>query len=104
MERCDFVTAFGWGQGGRDAREKMGIPGGGPRYVITPLCIMDFEEETKRMRLKSTHPGVSVNDVVENTGFELIVPENVPQTEAPTEAQIQILRNRIDVEGILRRK
>ncbi len=102
VERCDFVTAYGWGEGGENARRKLGIPGGGPRYVITPLCIMDFEEETKRMRLKSTHPGVSVQQVVDNTGFELIVPERVPQTEPPTEVQIRILRDRIDVDGILR--
>ncbi len=103
VERCDFVTVFGWGEGGKDARKKLGIPGAGPRYVITPLCIMDFEEEMKRMRLKSIHPGSSVDQVVENTGFELIIPEKVPTTELPTEEQIQILRNRIDVEGILRR-
>jgi glutaconate CoA-transferase subunit B len=103
VEKCDFVTAVGWGDGGKDYRKDLGIPGGGPRYVITPLCIMDFEEETKSMRLKSIHPGTSVDQVVENTGFELIVPNEVPVTEPPTNEQIQILRNRIDVDGILRR-
>jgi glutaconate CoA-transferase subunit B len=102
VDRCDFVTAFGWGEGGKDARKKLGIPGGGPRYVVTPLCIMDFEEETKRMRLKSTHPGVKLQDVIDNTGFELIVPDKVPSTQPPTVKQLRILRNRIDVEGVLR--
>lgn len=103
VERCDYITAVGWGEGGADYRKRLGLPGEGPRYCITPLCIMDFEEESKRMRLKSVHPGVSVEQVVENTGFELIIPRDVPVTDPPTEEQIQLLRNRIDVEGILRR-
>jgi hypothetical protein len=43
-----------------------------------------------------------VDQVVENTGFELIIPDNVPQTESPTQEEIEILRTRIDVEGKLR--
>ena len=45
VPKCDFVSAYGWGAGGADARTKLGLPGGGPRYVVTPLCVMDFEEE-----------------------------------------------------------
>lgn len=102
VPRCDFVSALGWGEGGKDARTKIGLPGGGPRYVVTPLCVMDFEDETKRMRLKSVHPGVKVEDVVANTGFDLIIPSNVPTTEPPTQDQLHVLRNRIDVQGALR--
>ena len=58
---------------------------------------------TKRMRLKSVHPGVKVEDVIQNTGFELIIPDKVPITKPPTEEEIDILRNRIDVEGFLRK-
>src|SRR6185312_17349438 len=67
VERCDYISAYGWGSGGADARTKLGLPGGGPRYVVTPLCVMDFEQHTKRVRLKSLHPGVSLDDVVQNT-------------------------------------
>jgi glutaconate CoA-transferase subunit B len=102
VPKCDFVSAYGWGTGGKDARTKLGLPGGGPRYVVTPLCVMDFEEETKRMRLKSLHGGVSVDQVVDNTGFELIVPAGVPQTEPPSAAELHVLRTRIDVRGALR--
>ena len=102
VPKCDFVSAFGWGTGGKDARKKLGIPGGGPMYCITPLCIFDFEEETKRMRLKSVHPGISVQQVITNTGFEFIIPSVVPETEPPTEEEIEVLRSRIDVGGILR--
>ncbi len=102
VPKCDFVSAYGWGTGGEDARTKLGLPGGGPRYVVTPLCVMDFEEGTKRMRLKSVHPGVKVEDVVANTGFELVIPSSVPTTEGPTPEQLHVLRTRIDVQGALR--
>ena len=71
---------------------------------LTPLCFMDFDENSKRMRLKSIHPGVSVDEVVANTGFELIIPASVPVTEPPTESEMQVLRTRVDPEGILRSK
>ena len=64
---------------------------------------MDFEEDTKRMRLKSVHPGVTVEEVVENTGFELIVPETVLQTEPPTKEELDFLRTRVDTAGLLRK-
>ena len=102
VEKCDFISCLGWGNGGKDARKKLGLPGGGPKYCITPLCIMDFEEESKRMRLKSLHPGVALDEVVNNTGFELIIPAHVPQTEPPTEEELEILRTRVDPEGTLR--
>lgn len=103
VDQCDYISCYGWGKGG-DERQSLGLYGEGPRYCITPLCIMDFEEETKRMRLKSVHPGVSVEQVIENTEFELFVPKEVPITPPPTGEEIQILRTRIDVDGALRKK
>jgi glutaconate CoA-transferase, subunit B len=102
-ERLDWRSSFGYGDGGADARKRLGLPGGGPRFCITPLCIFDFEDESKRMRLKSVHPGVTVEQVLASTGFQPIVPARVPTTPAPTEEQVALLRNRIDVEGVLRR-
>lgn len=102
VPRCDFVSAYGWGGGGKDARTRLGLPGGGPRYVVTPLCVMDFEDESKHLRLKSLHPGVSIAQVLDNTGFDLIVPGQVPVTEPPTAKQLDVLRRRIDVKGALR--
>ena len=102
VERCDFVTAFGWGGGGADARARLGLPGGGPKYCLTPLCVFDFEEETKRMRLKSVHPGVTVETVLARTGFAPVVPARVPETAPPRPDELAILRERVDVEGVLR--
>jgi glutaconate CoA-transferase, subunit B len=103
VEECDFISTVGWGQGGgADGRKRLGIPGNGPVYCVTPLCIFDFDESSKRMRLKSVHPGVSVEQVVENTGFEVIIPREVPMTPAPTTEELKVLRERVDVDGMLR--
>ena len=57
---------------------------------------MDFEEDTKRMRLKSLHAGVALDDVIARTGFDLVIPERIGQTEPPTAAELQILRRKAD--------
>lgn len=103
VEKCDYISAFGWGDGGADARSRLGLPGGGPKFVITPLCVMDFQEQSKALRLKLLHPGVTKDDVVQATGFDLIVPECVETTPVPTEAELLLLRERVDVAGRLRR-
>lgn len=71
----------------------------GPSLVVTPLCVMDFEN--KKMRLKSTHPDVTVEMVKENTGFEIIVPDKVEGTPLPTDEELEILR-RVDPAGAAR--
>jgi glutaconate CoA-transferase subunit B len=103
VPRCDYLSTVGWGEGGADARSRLGLPGGGPKYCVTPLCVMDFSEDEKRMRLRSLHPGVSAEDVQRNTGFPLIVPESVPETDTPTEEELHLLRTRVDRAGVLRR-
>lgn len=103
VRECDFISCVGFGRGGGNARRELGLPGGGPRYCITPLCVMDFDEETKHLRLKHLHPGVTVDQVKANTGFELIIPEAVTATPAPTGAELDILRTRVDPRGLLQR-
>jgi len=103
VEKCDYVSAYGWGTGGADARRRMGIPGGGPKYCITPLCIFDFADDSRRMRLKSIHPGVTVDMVKGQTGFEPLIPSSVPTTAGPTAEELHVLRTRVDLDGRLRR-
>jgi glutaconate CoA-transferase, subunit B len=102
VARCDFVSSVGWGEGGADARVRLGLPGGGPVLCVTPLCVFDFEEDTKRMRLRSVHPGHTVEEVVDNTGFEVVIPGDVPETEAPRTEELELLRTIVDTEGLLR--
>ncbi|MGD2200626.1 MAG: CoA-transferase [Candidatus Bathyarchaeota archaeon] len=101
VEKLDFLTTPGYITG-PGARERAGLPAGsGPYRVISQLGVMDFEAKTKRMRLLSVHPGVSVDDIVENTGFELLIPEKVSTTEPPTEVELKLLRGEIDSAGIV---
>ena len=69
------------------------------RRVVTDLCVLDFATEDHRMRLASVHPGVFVGDVIEATGFDLVVPDQVPVTRLPTDDEIRLLNEVIDPEG-----
>lgn len=61
------------------------------RQIITNLCVLDFEGPDHAIRVRSLHPGVTFEDVQENTGFELVRPDNIPETAAPTQAQLDII-------------
>lgn len=69
------------------------------RRVVTDLCVLDFATADNRMRLASLHPGVSVDQVVDATGFEVVVPEQVPVTRRPTALETRLLNEVIDPEG-----
>jgi glutaconate CoA-transferase subunit B len=105
VEKIDFVTTPGY-LSGSGARERAGLPKDtGPFRVITQLGTMGFGKNSKRMMLLSTHPGVSVEQVRENTGFSIALPKNVKTTKPPTAEELSILRKDIDPAGIvLKRK
>jgi glutaconate CoA-transferase subunit B len=102
VERVDFVTCAGW-LGGGSEREDLGLEGG-PEIVVSDLAVMDFHPESKRMRLRSVHPGVTVDDVVAATGFELVIEGEVPETEAPSAEAVRLIREEIDPDGARRRE
>jgi acyl CoA:acetate/3-ketoacid CoA transferase beta subunit len=66
------------------------------RRVVTNLCVIDFETPDHRMRLRSVHPGVAVGEVVEATGFDLVVPDEVPVSRLPTDEELRLLYEVID--------
>jgi glutaconate CoA-transferase subunit B len=98
VKKLDYLTSPGF-LDGPGAREKAGLLGGGPSLVVTNLCQMDFDPETKLIRLATVHPGISVSQVVENSGFDLILPKSVPTTGFPTRQELALLRQ-IDPNGI----
>ncbi len=61
------------------------------RRVITDLCVMDFNGPNHQLQLVSLHPGITAEQVVESTGFDISVPDTVPTTVAPTQAQLDII-------------
>jgi acyl CoA:acetate/3-ketoacid CoA transferase beta subunit len=68
--------------------------------VITNLCVMDFASADRRMRLRSVHPGVTVDDVVAATGFELVIDGDVPESRLPTDDELRWIREVIDPDGL----
>ncbi len=70
------------------------------RFVVSNKAVLDFQTPDHAMRLRSVHPGVSVEDVVENTGFELVVPSDVPETRRPTDEELRIIREVLDPKGL----
>ncbi|MBU1918705.1 3-oxoacid CoA-transferase [bacterium] len=96
VENVDFITTPGF-LTGPGSREEAGLPDNtGPYRVVTSLGVMDFEEKSKRMRLISVNPGVTVDDVIKNTGFELLVADNVTENDPPSAKELRILREEVD--------
>lgn len=97
VERVDFVTSPGHLKGG-DSRSEAGLIFGGPSRVITDLALMRFDQESKRMTLAALQPGVQVEDVQEQTGFELLLPDRPALLPAPSEQELEIVRT-LDPDG-----
>ena len=70
------------------------------RRVVSNLGVFDFDTPDHRMRLVSTHPGVTVEEVTAATAFELVVPNDVPETRQPTDAELDLIRTVIDPTGL----
>ncbi|THB81563.1 MAG: 3-oxoacid CoA-transferase [Desulfobacteraceae bacterium] len=96
VEKLDFLTTPGWLEGG-DSRKNSGLPANaGPHKIITNMAVMDFEPDSKRMRVISLNPGYSFDQVQENCGFELLRLKTLPVTPAPTDDELAILRDQVD--------
>ena len=90
-ERLDFVTSPGY-LGGADARRRLGLPGGGPQAVITDLGVLKFSPDQGEMVLESLHPGATLDQVQENTGWPLRATSQLTQTEPPSDEELRVLR------------
>ncbi len=99
VEKVDFITSPGF-LAGPGAREKAGLSKNtGPAKVVTDLGLFDFHPSSRRMRILATHPGVTIKEVVDATGFELIISDQVSETIPPSREELRILHEVIDVEG-----
>jgi acyl CoA:acetate/3-ketoacid CoA transferase beta subunit len=73
-------------------------------HVISNLAVYDFETPDHAMRLRSLHPGVTLDEVTSNTGFELVIGDDIETTRLPTAEEIDLIRGTIDPERILSRE
>jgi acyl CoA:acetate/3-ketoacid CoA transferase beta subunit len=93
VDHVDFVSGVGTDRAAGVAGEHHDL-----RAVITDLAVLDLGGPDATMRLRSVHPGVSIDDVTAATGFPLDVPDDVPTTPAPTAEQLALI-DRFDPRG-----
>jgi glutaconate CoA-transferase, subunit B len=94
VERVSFVTSPGHGDGTPGWRRRNGLLGGGPAAIITTLCVFRFPAEGGAAYLDSVHPGHTVDEVREATGWKVEAPSDVRQTPEPTAAELAEIRAR----------
>ena len=97
VDKVDMVSGIGYDRAAtmsKWVRDNFCLP-----RVITNLCVLDFETSDNRMRLRSVHPGVSVDDVIANTGFELVIPSDVPESRGPTAEELAVI-DKLDSRGL----
>jgi len=92
VSHVDFVTTLGHGRTGRERRE-LGIPTKGPTLLVTDLCIMRPDAETNEFRVVSVHPGVTREQVQQQTGWPVQFADTVAQTEPPSPHELAVLRS-----------
>jgi len=97
-EKVDFITSAGF-LTGRIEREKTGVRGKGTQGVVTNLGILE-PDQSGELTLTALHPGASVEQVRENTGWNLKISENMQYTNPPTDEELRILREELDPDGI----
>ena len=92
MKDVDFVTTVGFGRDGK-ARDNVPNIGKGPTVVITDLCILKPDPETKELVVTALHPGVTRDDVIEATGWEIRFADQLDTTPEPTAQELEVLRD-----------
>ena len=96
VAKVDFITTPGY-LSGPGAREAAGLPvDTGPYRVVTTLAVLGYHPDSKRMMLLATQPDVTIDDVIENTGFELLMADEIEEYPPPTDEELRILREDVD--------
>lgn len=91
VEQVDFITSPGFIRG-NDTRRESGLPAGGMFRVITELAVFGFDDRTRRMKVLALNPGVTREEVQDNTGFTLDFSDKLDVTEPPTDNELSTLR------------
>jgi len=92
VSEVDFITSPGFIRGG-ESRANAGLISGGMYRVVTDLAVLGFDATSREMSVLGLHPGVSAEEVQDNTGFDLHIPPDVPRTHPPEEQELAVLRN-----------
>jgi glutaconate CoA-transferase subunit B len=92
VNKLDFMTSLGHGEGG-DHRQRLGVRTKGPTKLVTDLCVFEPDPATKEMTVVSIHPGVTREQIQENTGWTVRYANKVAETEPPTAKELEVLRD-----------
>jgi glutaconate CoA-transferase subunit B len=92
VDKLQFLTSVGHGEGG-DYRDRMRLPGKGPVAVITDLCVLEPEPQSKELTVVSLHPGVSREQVAQATGWPVRFAEPLAETAHPSARELEVLRD-----------
>ena len=95
VEYVDFMTTVGYLKG-FETRQEAGLPLCDDLRIITNLCVINFDNKDRTMQVESIHPGVTKEEILENTGYPIRFSENIYETDLPSEKEIYLLRNVID--------
>jgi glutaconate CoA-transferase subunit B len=101
VDHLDFQTTPGHLAGGR-SRSEAGIPGAGPAQVITDLALFDFDVGSGEMQIHSLHPGVELEQVEAEIGWQIQSNTGIEVTDPPTTEELRIIREELDPEGLYR--
>ena len=96
VEQVDYISFPG-----RKISREVEFMASGPKWIVTPLCVFDFDPNTEEARLAMLLPGSTVEQVKENTGFEVNVSPDLHTIEPPTSEELEVLRNEVDRTGVL---
>ena len=89
VKEVDFISAPGFSD------DDVYRPGG-PYKLITDRCLFHVNKQKKCFELESVHPGHTVDEILEQTGFEFLLPDNeVPETETPDDATLKVIRGEV---------
>jgi glutaconate CoA-transferase subunit B len=91
VDKLDFVTSIGH-VSGSDSRAKLGVKTKGPTKLITDLALFEPNPETKEMTVVSIHPGVTREQIQENSGWPIKFAAKVAETAPPTQRELEVLR------------
>ena len=101
VDKLDFVTSPGHMTGG-NARARAGLPGRGPQLVVSDKAILNFENPEREMQVVSLHPGVTLDEVRENVGWDIRTVDQIGETPRPTAEELRLIRKVLDPTGMYR--
>lgn len=100
VKKLDFMSSPGFLDGSAGARERAGLPADtGPWRVVTEMAVFDFDEETRRIRLRALAPWATVDDVIAEMEFEPLIGPSLESIDVPSEEELAVLRAEVDPTG-----